>query len=43
MLIYNDKDDIAIVQSVASASTLISSATTAVRDYVVSNFPDNFF
>ena len=43
MLIYNDTDSLNIVQSIASASTLISSATVAAKNYIVSNFPNGFF
>lgn len=43
MLIYKDDNDIRLVQSVASASTLISSLTGEIREYILSKFPKNFF
>lgn len=43
MQIYEDKDDIKIVQHVASASTLISSMTGEAKEYLLSKFPPNFF
>lgn len=43
MIIYTDNNDIRLVQSVASASTLISSLTGEVREYILSKFPRNFF
>jgi len=43
--IYDDtnNDRINIVQSVASASTMISSIAAHMKDYILSNFPDGFF
>jgi hypothetical protein len=43
MIIYTDNNDIRLVQSVASASTLISSITGEIREYILSKFPKNFF
>jgi hypothetical protein len=43
MLIYTDENDIRLVQSVASASTMISSMTGEIREYILSKFPRNFF
>lgn len=43
MQVYEDKNDIKIVQHVASASTLISSVAGAIREYVTSRFPKNYF
>jgi hypothetical protein len=43
MIIYKDDNDIRLVQSVASASTLISSLTGEIREYILSKFPKNFF
>lgn len=45
MQIYmdNDKDTVTVVQSVASASTMISSVAVEAKNYIVSKFPDNFF
>ena len=43
LLVYNDSDSVSIVQSIASASTLISSVTSATKNYIVSNFPQDFF
>jgi len=43
MIIYKDDNDIRLVQSVASASTLISSITGEIREYILSKFPKNFF
>lgn len=39
----NDTNKISIVQSVASASTMISSVAGEARDYIVSKFPENYF
>jgi hypothetical protein len=43
MLIYTNENDIRLVQSVASASTMISSITGEIREYILSKFPRNFF
>jgi hypothetical protein len=43
MIIYKDDNDIRLVQSVASASTLISSVTGEIRQYILSKFPKDFF
>lgn len=45
MKVYTDNDNntINIVQSVASASTLISSVTSEIREYLLSKFPKDFF
>lgn len=43
LLVYNDSDSVSIVQSIASASTLISSVTSATKNYIISNFPQDFF
>lgn len=45
MKVYTDNDNqtINIVQSVASASTLISSVTSEVKKYLHSKFPKDFF
>ncbi len=43
MLIYTDDNDVRLVQSVASASTMMSSITGEIREYVLSKFPRNFF
>jgi hypothetical protein len=43
MIIYTDENDIRLVQSVASASTLISSLTGEIREYILSKFPKDFF
>jgi hypothetical protein len=43
MIIYTDNNDIRLVQSVASASTLISSLTGEIRQYILSKFPKDFF
>ena len=41
--INNDKNNYAFVQSVASASTMISSVAYEAKKYVLSKFPKNFF
>lgn len=41
--INNDKNNIALVQSVASASTMISSVAHEAKKYVLSKFPKGFF
>ncbi len=43
MIIYTDENDVRLVQSVASASTMISSITGEIREYILSKFPRNFF
>jgi hypothetical protein len=43
MIIYTDDNDIRLVQTVASASTLISSLTGEIREYILSRFPKDFF
>ena len=45
MQIYldNEKNTVTMVQSVASASTMISSVAIEAKDFVVSKFPKNFF
>lgn len=43
MLIYEDKDDLRFVHTVASASTLISSLAGQIKDYIVNMFPKNYF
>lgn len=39
----NDNNNVNIVQSVASASTMISSVAAVARDYIVSKFPKHYF
>jgi len=43
MIIYTADDEIKLVQSVASASTLISSMTGEIREHITSKFPRGFF
>jgi len=43
MIIYTGENEVKLVQSVASASTLISSLTGEIREYITSKFPRNFF
>ena len=43
MFIYDDKDSVKFIQSIASASTLVSSVTGQVRDFILSRFPSDFF
>jgi hypothetical protein len=43
MIVYPGNDEIKLVQSVASASTLISSLTGDIKEYIISKFPKNFF
>lgn len=43
MKIYTDENDLKLVQTVASASTLISSITGEIKEYVASKFPRGFF
>jgi hypothetical protein len=43
MIIYTDDNDIRLVQTIASASTLISSLTGEIREYILSRFPKDFF
>jgi hypothetical protein len=43
MIIYTGENEIKLVQSVASASTLLSSLTGEVREYIISKFPKGFF
>jgi len=40
---YDNKDSLNIVQSVASASTMISSVAVEVKNYILSKFPKGFF
>lgn len=41
--INNDKNNLTLVQSVASASTMISSVAYEAKKYILSKFPKNFF
>jgi hypothetical protein len=43
MKIYTQENDIKLVQSVASASTLISSVTGEIKEHIASKFPRGFF
>jgi hypothetical protein len=43
MMIYTDENDVRLVQSIASASTLISSLTGEIRQHILSKFPKDFF
>lgn len=43
MIIYTGENEVKLVQSVASASTLISSLTGEIREYITSKFPRGFF
>jgi hypothetical protein len=43
MKIYTSENDVKLVQSVASASTLISSVTGEIKEYIASKFPRGFF
>jgi hypothetical protein len=43
VIIYPADNEIKLVQSVASASTLISSVTGEIREYITSKFPMGFF
>lgn len=45
MKVYVDdsKENIVVVQSIASASTMISSVAQEAKNYILSQFPDNFF
>jgi hypothetical protein len=43
MIIYTGENEIKLVQSVASASTLLSSLTGEIREYIISKFPKGFF
>ena len=43
MIIYPGENEVKLVQSTASASTLISSITGEIKEYVASKFPRGFF
>lgn len=43
MKVYADNDNINILQSIASASTLIGSLANVVREYIVSKFTPGYF
>jgi hypothetical protein len=43
MIVYTGENEIKLVQSIASASTLISSLTGEIKEYIVSKFPRGFF
>ena len=43
MKFFLDEDNINVVQTIASASTLISSLAGIIQNYVVSRFPKDFF
>lgn len=43
MKVYNDENNVNIVQTIASASTLIGSLSTIAKEYVISKFPKNYF
>jgi hypothetical protein len=43
MIVYTGENEVKLVQSVASASTLISSLTGEIKEYIISKFPKNLF
>jgi len=43
MVVYTQENEVKFVQSVASASTLISSLTGEIKEYIIGKFPSNFF
>lgn len=43
MKVYADENNVNILQTIASASTLIGSLANVARDYIVSKFPEGYF